>query len=77
VGRCIEPVPGKVLTRTLNGELTVKRLQRANGRRQLQAENPAYPDIAIHEELDMVVWGLDTNGIHPQTPRSLLKALIQ
>jgi len=28
-------------------------------------ENPDYPDIAIYEELEMVVWGVVTNVIHP------------
>ena len=65
VDRSIEPVPGKIVICALNGELTVKRLQRDNGHWQLQAENPAYPDIAIHEELEMVIWGVVTNVIHP------------
>ena len=65
VDRSIEPVPGKIVICALNGELTVKRLERDNGQWQLKAENPDYPDIAIHEELEMVVWGVVTNVIHP------------
>ena len=65
VDRSIEPVPGKIVICALNGELTVKRLQRDNEQWQLKAENPAYPDIAIHEELELVVWGVVTNVIHP------------
>ena len=65
VDRSIEPVPGKIVICALNGELTVKRLERDNGQWQLKAENPAYPDIAIHEELEMVIWGVVTNVIHP------------
>ena len=63
--RSIEPVPGKIVICALNGELTVKRLERHNEQWQLKAENPAYPDIAIHEELELVVWGVVTNVIHP------------
>jgi DNA polymerase V len=65
VDRSIEPVPGKIVICALNGELTVKRLEHDGKQWKLKAENPAYPDIAIHEELDMVVWGVVTNVIHP------------
>jgi len=65
VDRSIEPVPGKIVICALNGELTVKRLDRDNGHWKLKAENLDYPDILIHEELEMVVWGVVTNVIHP------------
>jgi len=64
VDRSIAPVPGKIVICALNGELTVKRLERGNGQWQLKAENPAYADIVIHEELEMVIWGVVTNVIH-------------
>jgi len=64
VDRSIEPVPGKIVICALNGELTVKRLERQNQQWHLKAENPAYSDIVIHEELDMVIWGVVTNVIH-------------
>lgn len=64
VDRSIEPVSGKIVICALNGELTVKRLERENDGWKLKAENPAYADIAIHEELDMVIWGVVTNVIH-------------
>jgi DNA polymerase V len=65
VDRSIDPVPGKIVICALNGELTVKRLERGNGQWQLKAENPAYADIIIHEELELVIWGVVTNVIHP------------
>lgn len=64
VDRSIEPVPGKIVICALNGELTVKRLDRENEQWKLKAENPDYSDIPIYEELDMVVWGVVTNVIH-------------
>lgn len=64
VDRSIEPIPGKIVICALNGELTVKRLERANEQWQLKAENPAYPDIALHDDLEMVIWGVVTNVIH-------------
>ena len=65
VDRSIDPVPGKIVICALNGELTVKRLQRDKGHWQLTAENPAYSDIVLHDELEMVIWGVVTNVIHP------------
>lgn len=65
VDRSIEPVPGKIVVCALNGELTVKRLDCENDQLKLKAENPNYPDIELHEEIDMIVWGVVTNVIHP------------
>jgi DNA polymerase V len=64
VDRSIEPVAGKIVICALNGELTVKRLARENGHWQLKADNPHYADIAIHEALELVIWGVVTNVIH-------------
>ena len=64
VDRSIAPLPGKIVICTLNGKLTVKRLERHNGQWQLKSENPAYADIVVHEELEMVIWGVVNNVIH-------------
>ena len=65
VDRSIEPIAGKIVICALNGELTVKRLAWENRQWKLQAENPGYADIVLHEDLDMVIWGVVTNVIHP------------
>lgn len=65
VDRSIEPVSGKIVICALNGELTVKRLKNNEGKLVLGAENPDYPDIVIDGDMDMVVWGVVTNVIHP------------
>src|SRR5665811_932874 len=65
VDRSIEPVPGKIVICALNGELTVKRLERNNEQWQLKADNHAYPDIVIYEALELVIWGVVTSVIHP------------
>lgn len=65
VDRSIDPMPGHIVICALNGELTVKRLNRENEQWQLKAENLAYPDIAIHDDLELVIWGVVTNVIHP------------
>ena len=64
VDRSLEVVPGKVVICAINGELTVKRLERVNEQWQLKAENPAFADIVIHDELELVIWGVVTNVIH-------------
>lgn len=64
INRAIEPTPGKIVICALNGELTVKRLERDGERWLLKAENPEYPDIPLHNELEMVIWGVVTHAIH-------------
>ena len=64
VDRSLEAVPGKVVICAINGELTVKRLERVNEQWQLKAENSDYADIDIHDELELVIWGVVTNVIH-------------
>jgi DNA polymerase V len=64
IDRSLEAVPGKIVICALNGELTVKRLAKDGGCWKLQAENPAYPDILIHDDLELVIWGVVTSVIH-------------
>lgn len=64
VDRSIDPVVGKVVICALNGELTVKRLKSIGSKIILGAENPAYSDITVQEEVDLVIWGVVTNVIH-------------
>jgi DNA polymerase V len=54
----------KVVIAALDGELTVKRLLRRNGRVLLAPENPAYPEIDITEHEHVHVWGVVTYAIH-------------
>lgn len=64
VDRSIEPVSGKIVICALNGELTVKRLVQESEQWKLKAENPAYPDFLLTEDLELVIWGVVTNVIH-------------
>lgn len=64
VDRSIEPVSGKIVICALNGELTVKRLIQENEQWKLRAENPAYPDFILNDDLELVIWGVVTNVIH-------------
>lgn len=65
VDRSLEPAPGKIIICALNGELTVKRLERDGEQWLLRAENPDYPAIFLYDELELVIWGVVTNVIHP------------
>jgi DNA polymerase V len=64
VDRSLEAVDGKIVIAALNGELTVKRLSRKNGKVQLLPENPKFNPIDITEEQDVVIWGVVTRVIH-------------
>lgn len=64
VDRSIEPVIGKIVICALNGELTVKRLKGIGKEIILGAENPAYSDIIVQEDIEIMIWGVVTNVIH-------------
>lgn len=65
VDRSVEPTSGKIVVAILNGEFTVKRLQRGPlGQIWLAAANAAYPPIPVSEDSDFQVWGVVTYVIH-------------
>ena len=64
VDRALDPVDGKIVIAVLDGELTVKRLERKAGRVRLMPENPAYAPIVVQNAQDLIIWGVVTNVIH-------------
>lgn len=64
VDRSLEPVSGKVVIASINGELTVKRLVKSGQCLQLVAENKAYSPINITGEEDFRIWGVVTHVVH-------------
>lgn len=64
VDRSLEPVHGKIVIASINGELTVKRLYINAGKVKLVAENDAYRPIDITADMDMRIWGVVTSVIH-------------
>ncbi|MEW6766004.1 MAG: translesion error-prone DNA polymerase V autoproteolytic subunit [Pseudomonadota bacterium] len=64
VDRALDPADGKIVIAVLDGELTVKRLERRGGRVRLLPENPAFPAIEVSNEQDLVIWGVVTSVIH-------------
>lgn len=65
VDRSIAPAHGKIVICAIHGELTVKRLIQKAEHWWLHAENQNYPDIPLPDELELVIWGVVTNVIHP------------
>ncbi len=64
VDKAGEPRDGSVVVAVLDGELTVKRIERHDGRLFLAPENPSYPLIPITEEQSFQVWGVVKHAIH-------------
>ena len=64
VDRSIEAAHDKIVIAALDGELTVKRLQRTKGKVFLAPENPDYPVFDITEREYVYVWGVVTYVIH-------------
>ena len=64
VDRSLSPENGKVAIAVVDGELTVKRILKKNGKVWLKAENPKYAPIEIKESNEVSIWGVVTNVIH-------------
>ncbi len=64
VDRSIDPVDGSVVIAVLDGEFTVKRFRKTQGKILLTAENQDYPPISVQEGMDFFVWGVVTFVIH-------------
>ncbi len=65
VDKSINAIHGHIVIAAVNGELTVKRLSRVNGRVRLMPENDDFQPIDITEDHDLVIWGVVTYVIHP------------
>ena len=64
VDRALEPVDGKVVVASLDGNLSVKRLKKSEDSVYLMAENDEYEDIEITPHNEFQVWGVVTHVIH-------------
>lgn len=58
VDRSLKAKHNKIVIAALDGELTVKRLFHRGGLIKLLPENPAYPDIELEQESDLIIWGV-------------------
>ncbi len=64
VDRALRPTEGHVVIAALDGELTVKRLERVDGKPVLTAGNRRYPPIRPREHQNFEIWGVVTYVIH-------------
>ncbi|WPL16593.1 LexA repressor [Thiorhodovibrio winogradskyi] len=66
VDRAEEPRAGSVVVAALDGELTLKFLQRDSSTQHvwLESAHPDYPPRAITAETDLVIWGVVTHVVH-------------
>lgn len=64
VDRSLEALENSIVIAVVNGEFTVKRLLKRDGRIFLAPENPSYPILEIMPESDFQVWGVVTYVIH-------------
>jgi DNA polymerase V len=60
VDRSKEPTDGKIVIGLINGDFTVKRIQRIKNELYLMPEHPAYDPILIKEGMEFQVWGVVT-----------------
>jgi len=73
VDRSIQAAVGHIVVIAIDGQLTLKRLARHDGRMVLQAENADFPIIEVGDDADTVIWGVATSAIHwlvGQPPRT-------
>lgn len=64
VDRSLPIESGQIVIAYLNGDFTVKRLQRRNDQITLLSENPRHRPITITEGQDLIIWGVVTTVIH-------------
>ena len=64
VDRSLEPRNGKVVIAAVDGQLTVKRLQKKGSKTFLVPENKKFRSIELNENNDVKIWGVVTNVIH-------------
>lgn len=68
VDRSITPTNGCIVIATVDGQFTVKRLEKKRGSIRLLAENDQFPPITLKDEQELQVWGVVTNTIHNLKP---------
>lgn len=63
VDRSVEPSPGSIVVAAVDGEFTVKRFRRSNGKVILAPENPAFRPIEFAEDAELQIFGVVTSII--------------
>jgi DNA polymerase V len=64
VDKSVTPSDHQIVVAMIDGEFTVKRFRKVNGRIFLEAENPAFQPIEVGEDQELTIWGAVTFIIH-------------
>ena len=64
VDRSLEAQPGHIVIAILDGSFTLKRLTYRQNIPYLEAENPNYPSINLHNYETVQIWGVAIYSIH-------------
>lgn len=64
VDRSLNATDGKVVIATLDGQFTVKTLEKKRGKIRLLPANPSFEPIEIKDEQELQIWGVVTRVIH-------------
>lgn len=64
VDRSLTPANGKVVIAVLDGQFTVKTLEKKRGKIRLMPANPEFEPIEMKDEQELQIWGVVTNVIH-------------
>ncbi len=64
IDRSVQPSSGKIILGVLNGEFTVKRMEKRRNKLFLVPENKKFDSIEITNEMDFKIWGVVTFAIH-------------
>ena len=64
VDRSVTPYDRQIVVAMIDGEFTVKRFRKRNGKIFLEAENPAFDPIEVGENQELTIWGSVTYIIH-------------
>jgi len=64
VDKSVTPADRQIVVAMIDGEFTVKRFRKRNGKIFLEAENPAFDPIEVGEDQELTIWGSVTYIIH-------------
>lgn len=64
VDRSLESTDNKIVVAIIDGEFTLKRFRKIDGKLYLYPENPKYKPIEIKEDMNCQIWGVVTFVIH-------------
>ena len=64
VDKSLIPIPGNIVIAMIDGEFTVKRLEKKNDELYLKSENDNYPDFNFKNHNEIQIWGVVIYSIH-------------